>query len=101
MRIFEYKDDQAAADAVTRRTTLDDTSEYRVNVRTSRSHIYRAANLVALYLGDDLATINLLESVFGKEISAAAISSNKHVEAEVTRLGKEMEERERKEQGLR
>ncbi|HYZ49269.1 MAG TPA: hypothetical protein VE593_00170, partial [Nitrososphaeraceae archaeon] len=101
VRIFEYKDDQAAADAVTKRAALDGTSEYRVNVTTSKSHIYRAANLVALYLGDDLATINILESVFGKEISAAAISSNKDVEAEAARLAKEMEEKETKEQELR
>jgi hypothetical protein len=101
VRIFEYKDDQAAADAVTKRTALDGTSEYRVNVTTSKSHIYRAANLVALYLGDDLATINLLESVFGKEISTGTISSNKDVEAEATRLAKEMEEKETKEQELR
>jgi hypothetical protein len=98
VQIFEYKDDEAAADAVAKRTVLDSISEYRANVTTSRSHIYRAANVVAQYLGDDSAIINLLESVLGKEISVAAMSSNKDVEAEAMRLTKEMEEKERNEQ---
>ena len=84
VQVFEYKDDKAAADSITKRTTLDGTYEYRANVTTSRSHIYRAAKVVAQYLGDDSAIINLLESVFGKEISVAAMSSNKDVEAEAS-----------------
>jgi hypothetical protein len=83
LQVFEYKDDEAAADAVVKRTMLNSTSEYRNNGTTNRSHIYRAANIVAQYLGDDSAIINLLESVLGKEISEAA------------RLTKEMEEKER------
>jgi hypothetical protein len=79
VRLFEYKDDYAAADAVTKRTMLDSASEHGANVTTSRSHIYRATNIVAQYVGDDLATINLLENILGKEISASANPSNKDV----------------------
>ena len=97
VKVFEYKDEQAAADAVAKRTMLDSASEHGANMTTNRSHIYRTANIVAKYLGDDLGIINLLESVLGKEISASTMPSNKGAEAEVTRLGKEMEEGERKE----
>src|ERR687887_58007 len=89
VQVFEYKDDQAAAGAVTKRTMLDSASEYRTNVTTRTSHIYRAANLVAQYPGDDLVIINLLESIFGKEVSVAAMPSNKDVEAEAAGLAKE------------
>jgi hypothetical protein len=96
MKVFEYKDDQAAAEAITKGTLLDSASEHVANLTTSRSHIYRAANIVAQYLGNDLATITLLESLFGKETSAAVMSSSKDVEVEAARLEKELEERERK-----
>jgi hypothetical protein len=100
VKVFEYKDEDAAADAITKRTMLDSAPEHGANVATSRSHIYRATNIVAQYLGNDLVTINLLESVFGKEISVAAMSSKKDVGIEAARLAKEMEEIERKQQEL-
>ena len=100
VQVFEYKDDDAAADAVAKRTMLDSASEHRANVTTRRSHIYRTANIVAQYLGDDFVIINLLESVLGKEISASAMPSNKDMETEAARLAKEMEDRERKQREL-
>jgi hypothetical protein len=77
VQIFEYKDDKAAADAVVRRTVLDNASAYRNNVTRSGPHIYKAANVVAQYLGDDSTIMNLLESVLGKEISADTMPSEK------------------------
>jgi len=93
VQLFEYEDDETAADAVARRTVSDSAPAYRNNVTGSGFHTYRAANVVAQYPGDDSVIINLLESVLGKEIFAGALPSDKDMEAEARRLAKEMEER--------
>ena len=101
VQAFEHKDDDAAFDDIlTKRTTLDESSEYKNDMTTNRSHTYKAANLVAQYLGDNLEIINLLENILGKEISVAAMPSNKDMETEAARLAKEMKETERREREL-
>jgi hypothetical protein len=94
VQVFEYKDSDAATEVVAKRTMWDNASEYKNYVTTSRSHTYRAANLIAQYLGDNLKIINLLENILGKEISASAMPLNKDMETEAAQLAKEMEEEE-------
>jgi hypothetical protein len=81
VQLFEYEDDEAAADAVARRSVSDSAPAYRNNVTGSGFHTYRAANVVAQYPGDDSVIINLLESVLGKEIFAGSLPLDKDMEA--------------------
>jgi len=70
-QVFEYAD-EAAADAEAELVALDGSSVGTTMVTWVGSpHFYSAGRLIVLYVGDDAATIDLLETVLGPQFAGS------------------------------
>jgi len=100
VQVFEYQEDEAGADVIAKRFVSESAVGSPDYVTSSRSHIYKAPKLVVRYLGDDLSITNLLESVLGKQVAERIIPTEKDMK-DVSRLEKELEQREIKKQEVK